>query len=112
MGDVTRPVVETGMRAGELVGLRTGDVDFDRSILHVSQSTWRGKIQTPKSERAVLCFALSPRILAHLAECCKTWRPNEANLLFAMRNGTPWDANLLVKRKLYALLDSLQIERV
>ena len=32
-------------------------------------------------------------------------------LLFATRNGTPWDANLLVKRKLYPLLDSLDIER-
>ena len=32
-------------------------------------------------------------------------------LLFATRNGTPWDANLLVKRKLYPLLDSLGIER-
>jgi len=27
------------------------------------------------------------------------------------RNGTPWDANLVVKRKLYPLLDSLGIER-
>jgi len=32
-------------------------------------------------------------------------------LLFATRNGTPWDANLLGKRKLYPLLDSLGIER-
>jgi len=38
-------------------------------------------------------------------------RPNEKGLLFATRNGTPWDANLLVKRKLYPLLDSLGIER-
>ena len=39
------------------------------------------------------------------------WKPNERGLVFATRNGTPWDANLLVKRKLYALLDSLGIER-
>jgi hypothetical protein len=32
-------------------------------------------------------------------------------LLFATRNGTPWDANLLVKRKLYPLVDFLGIER-
>ena len=38
-------------------------------------------------------------------------KPNEKGLLFATRNGTPWDANLLVKRKLYLLLDSLGIER-
>ena len=44
-------------------------------------------------------------------EYLKRWTPNEKGLLFATRNGTPWDANLLVKRKLYPLLDSLGIER-
>ena len=57
------------------------------------------------------CIALSPGLLAHLAEYVKAWRPNEKGLLFTTRNGTPWDANLLVKRKLYPLLDSLGIER-
>jgi integrase len=102
--------VETGMRAGELCGLRLCDIDFPGSTLSVSQSSWRGKIQSPKSESAVRRFALSPGLLAHLAEYVKTWRPNEKGLLFATSNGTPWDANLLVKRKLYPLLDSLQIE--
>jgi integrase len=103
--------VETGMRAGELCGLRISDIDFDRSRLAVCQSAWRGKIQSPKSESAVRCFALSLRLLAHLADYCKGWRPNEKGLLFATRNGTPWDANLFVKRKLHPLLDSLGIER-
>jgi integrase len=101
---------ETGMRAGELCGLRTCDIDFHGSVLSVCQSSWRGKIQSPKSESAVRRFALSRGLLAHLAEYVKTWRPNEKGLLFATRNGTPWDANLLVKRKLYPLLDSLGIE--
>jgi len=103
--------VETGMRAGELCGLRVCDIDFHGHALSVCQSAWRGKIQSPKSESAVRRFALSPGLLAHLAEDCKTLRPNEKGLLFATRNGTPWDANLLVKRKLYPLLDSLGIER-
>jgi integrase len=103
--------VETGMRAGELCGLRICDIDFDRSVVYVRQSAWRGKIQTPKSENAFRSFALSPGLLAHLAGYCSASRPNERGLLFATRNGTPWDANLLVKRKLYPLLDSLGIER-
>ena len=57
------------------------------------------------------CFALSSGLLAHLGEYIKSMRPNEKDLLFATRNGTPWDANLLVKRKLYPLLDALGIER-
>lgn len=103
--------VETGMRAGELCGLRGSDFDLRRGLVSIRQSVWRGKFQSPKSENAVRCFALSPRLLAHIVDCLKRWKPNERGLLFATRNGTPWDANLLVKRKLYPLLDSLGIER-
>src|SRR6266436_1702140 len=103
--------VETGMRAGELCGLRVCDFDLERGLVSVRQSVWRGKVQSPKSENAIRCFALSPRLLAHIADSLKRWKPNEKGLFFATRNGTPWDANLLVKRKLYPLLDSLGIER-
>ncbi len=103
--------LETGMRAGELCGLRVNDFDFERGLVSVKQSVWRGKFQSPKSENAVRCFTLSRTLLDHVANCLKQWRPNERGLLFATRNGTPWDANLLVKRKLYPLLDSLGIER-
>jgi len=103
--------VETGMRAGELCGLRINDFDLERCLVSVRQSVWRGKFQSPKSENAVRCFALSPRLVGHVEGFLTTSKPNERGLLFATRNGTPWDANLLVKRKLYPLLDSLGIER-
>jgi integrase len=101
---------ETGMRAGELSGLRVDDLDLENGVLHVCQSAWRGRLQEPKTENAVRAFALSPQLVAHLKERLRGWRPNEKRLLFATRNGTPWDANLLVKRKLRPLLSSLGIE--
>src|SRR5262249_35143568 len=102
---------ESGMGAGEACGLTIGDIDFDRAVVYVRQSAWRGKIQSPKSAAAVRSFAKSAGLLDHLAAYCRAARPNERGLLFATRNGTPWDANLLVKRKLYPLLDSLRVER-
>jgi integrase len=103
--------LETGMRAGELCGLRVVDFDLERGLVRVCQSVWRGKFQSPKSENAIRCFALSPRLLGHIAECIKRLRPNERGLLFATRNGTPWDSNLVLKRKLYPMLASLGIDR-
>jgi integrase len=103
--------VETGMRAGELCGLRVGDFNLERGLVGVRQSVWRGKVQSPKSESAMRCFALSPRLLAHVADFLKLWKPNEGGFIFATRNGTPWDGNLLVKRKLYSLLDSFRARR-
>lgn len=99
------------MRAGELCALRVSDFHWERGLVSVRQSVWRGQFQSPKSENAVRCFALSPRLLAHIVDYLKRWTPNERGSLFATRNGTPWDANLLVKRKLYPLLDSLGIGR-
>jgi integrase len=43
----------TGMRAGELCGLRIGDVRFDSLQIMVVQSSWNGKIQSPKSANAI-----------------------------------------------------------
>ena len=100
---------ETGMRAGELTGLRTDDLDLERGLLHVRQSAWRGKIQSPKTENAYRAFSLSPQLCEHLTLYLRALRPNEARLLFATRNGTPWDSNLVVKRKLRPLLRSLGI---
>jgi integrase len=37
------------------------------------------------------------------------WHPNERRLLFATRTGTPWDQNLLLKRKFKPLLRALGV---
>lgn len=105
-----RLAAETGLRAGELCGLRIEDVDYKLGVLHVRQSVWRGKVQTPKTENAHRVVDLSPQLLEHLKEYRATWRPNPCGLLFATRNGTPWDANLIVKRKLRPLLNALGIK--
>jgi len=45
--------VETGMRAGELCGLRVCDVDPSRKLVRVRQAVWRGQVQTPKTKNAI-----------------------------------------------------------
>jgi integrase len=45
--------VETGMRAGELRGLRVIDVDPFKRLVRVRQAVWRGKVQTPKTKNAI-----------------------------------------------------------
>jgi integrase len=102
---------ESAMRGGELCGLQIGDFDFERGLVRVNRSVWRGKIQSTKSEHPDRCFALSPQLVHHLTEYLKRWTPNEKGWVFATRNGTPWDQNLVVKRKLQPLLNSLGIKR-
>jgi integrase len=100
---------ETGMRSGEICGLRVDDVDLDRRLVSVQQSVWHGKVQTPKTETAFRGFALSPTLVDQLRTFLLQWRPNAHGLLFSTRTGSPWDSNLLVKRKLKPLLEKLGI---
>ncbi len=52
---------------------------------------------------------LSPQACTHLRRFLKSWHPNACRLLFATRNGTPWDQNLLLKRKFRPLFRALGI---
>lgn len=100
---------ETGLRAGELCGITLDDLDLERRLLFVRQSAWRGKLGDPKTETSIRAVKLSAQACEQLSGFLKSWRPNERRLLFATRNGTPWDANLLLKRKFKPLLDTLGI---
>jgi hypothetical protein len=51
-----------------------------------------GEISIAEERNAVRTLALSHRLLAHIVEYLKRSTPNERGLLFATRNGTPWDA--------------------
>ena len=95
---------ETGLRAGELCGVRWRDIGTD--ALYVKQSVWRGKTQTTKSKAANRPIALSPHLAAHLS----LRREADSNLLiFRTKKETPWDHNLVRKRKLYPLCRKLGI---
>jgi integrase len=102
-------LAETGLRPGELCGLTVGDLDLERGILQVSQSAWRGQLGEPKTHNAIRVIELSPQARMHLAKFLYSWNPNSLGLLFATRNGTPWDQNLILKRKFKPLLKSLGI---
>ncbi|MGA8012204.1 MAG: site-specific integrase [Candidatus Acidiferrales bacterium] len=100
---------ETGLRAGELCGLTVDDVNLELGALQVRQSSWRGKLSDPKTNESIRVIELSPQACTHLGVFLESWHPNPGRLLFASRNGTPWDQNLLLKRKFRPLLRSLGI---
>jgi integrase len=101
---------ETAMRSGELCGLRVDALDLERRIVCVKQSVWHGRIQDPKSDAAIRSMALSTQLVDQLRELLQTWRPNDLQLIFATSRGTPWDAGLVVRRKLRPLLRLLGIQ--
>ncbi|WP_162601306.1 tyrosine-type recombinase/integrase [Occallatibacter savannae] len=60
----------TGIRRGELVGLKWADLDFNERLLHVSRSVWHnieGDTKTPASRRSLPLHAV-------IVDLLKAWR--------------------------------------
>src|SRR6266581_4800858 len=56
-------LAETGIRGGEICGLRVADLDLENAVIYVRQSVWRGKIQTVKSKKGNRRFPISPELV-------------------------------------------------
>src|SRR5436309_8128153 len=75
-------LAETGIRGGEICGLRIDDLDLGSGIIQVGQSVWRGQLQTVKSRKGNRRFAISMELVPHLRIFLRSWRPNALGLLF------------------------------
>ena len=101
----------TGLRAGEVLALQRNDLDFERGLIHVRRSAWYGRVQSVKTKTSRAPVAM-PAVLAEmLRQHLAKWTVHAQGLLFATRKGTPHSANKVVQRKLWPVLDVLQIPR-
>jgi integrase len=104
-------LAETGVRAGEIGALPATNLLLDQGAIRIAQSVWHGKIQTVKSKKGNRICEISPLLVEHLRGYIRASRPNRFGLLFATRNGTPWDTDTVRKRKFHPLLQKLGIVR-
>ena len=93
-------LAHTGLRIGEMLGLRWGDVHLDDDPgLTVDDQVYQGERKQLKTANAYRTIPLSPgmaRALAGWRE--RTSHPEEADPLFASDAGTPLDYSNLYKR--------------
>ncbi len=87
--------VMTGMRRGELLGLKWEDVDFEGNRIHVRRALWRGKFVTPKSKRSRRAIDMTRTVKEALARLPSRFR---GELVFCAENGTPIDPENFTKR--------------
>ena len=101
----------TGLRAGELLALQIDDLDFERKLIQIRRSVWRGRIQTVKSKASRASVAMPDVLSLILKVYLKSWRENPMKLLFINRRGRPYNATKVVQKALWPVLDKLKIER-
>lgn len=92
--------VLTGLRIGEMLGLRWKDVRFDSREIRIEQAWYRGSFGTPKTKASKRTIPLPDAVHVPLMRIRgKQKSQTEDSLVFQTRNGTPYsDTNLLHKQ--------------
>jgi len=104
-------LAETGIRTGELAGLKLEGIDWKDGTICIDQSAWQGKLQTPKSVKAVRKFAISSDLVQRLRDYQRDhWRRNELGLVFASQEGNPLSMDNFRNRVLNPILKELKID--
>ena len=101
----------TGMRRGELMGLRWGDVDWHQGRIYVRQTLFKqtrreagqGAVPwlflTPKSRTSKRAIVMSPALKDALELHRLTCPASPHDLVFCQSTGAPMDAELMVRRE-------------
>ena len=101
--------MSTGLRLGEVLGLRVKDVDLRASVLHVranrqriydpKTNTYPVREQTPKTQKSCRSIPLHPALKNALAHYLKNMgNPDKEKPLIANRQGKAYDARTLQRR--------------
>ena len=106
-------VALTGLRAGELLGLKWKHVGLEDGELRVEQSLWNKQIVTPKtrsSKDSVWFNVKLTQILAKHRENSAHTAPDD--FVFCGPDGAPLNPDVLRRDVLYPALDRLRIPRI
>ena len=104
--------LKTGMRQGELIALRWGDVDLDDAVVRVRSSYTGGALGTPKNRER-----RDVDLISDVVELLGRWRDEHVasfdELVFPSENGVSFlSAAVLLRRHLYPAMAAAEIQRV
>jgi len=89
----------SGMRQGEILGLKWTDVDWFNCQVHVRRTFNHGRFHEPKSETSHRSIDLGPTVIKSLKEWKVACPPTDLDLVFPNKSGKPYDARNLVNRE-------------
>ena len=118
----------TGMRRGELLGLQWGDIDWHNSRIHVRRTLYchnkselaernesekdKWRFSSPKTKKSVRAIEMSPRLKGALEMYRLQCPASPQDLVFCTGDGTPMDAQNMVKRQFLPALSRAGLRRI
>ena len=104
----------TGLRAGEMLGMKVSDLDFTRKVIHVRRSvdSRTKKEQSTKSRGSASDVPMPPELEKRLQDFLRNhYRENPSGYVFANRNGNSYSVGKVTEYGLWPVQKALNIER-
>ena len=104
----------TGLRAGEMLGLKVADLDFNHKVIHIRRSvdSRTKKEQSTKSKGSTSDVPMPPALEKRLKDfLLKNYRENPNGYLFANRNGNCYSVGKVTEYGLWPVQKALNIDR-
>jgi integrase len=111
-GTILAVTAVLGLRIGETLALRVGDIDFAKHVIHIRQSVDAATRipQAVKSQASSADVPMPSQLAARLRALVEK-HDGKSELLFVNRRGRPFSANKLREKQLHPLLVKLGIPR-
>jgi len=101
--------VLTGMRRGELLGLKWEEIDFEGNRIHVRRALWRGKFVTPKSRRSRRAIDMGPTLKGALGRLLSRFK---GEMVFTSPTGEVIDPDNFSSRDWTRVLRRSKLQRI
>ena len=102
----------TGMRQGELLGLKWEDVEWESKQIHVQRTFTRGRFFATKTKTSNRRIDLGPTVMTDLKKWKLASGKNDLGLVFCNEAGGPIDHHNLVRRHFFPALKAANLPRV
>ncbi len=97
-------IAVTGMRVSELLGLQRPDVDFERRLIRIQRTFYRGGFSPPKTQASERVIPIGDGLLSVLKQHRGKVRDSALALVFPNADGKPYEAANLLRRVLHPVL--------
>jgi len=97
-------IAVTGMRVSELLALQWPDIDFDRRLIHIRRTFYRGKFGLPKTPTSERVIPMGERLFLALQQHKQNVRKSALALVFPNADGKPFEAANILRRLLHPAL--------
>jgi len=104
--------VLTGMRQGEILGLKWDDIDWTTGQAQVKRTFNYKRFYEPKSKTSKRKIDLAPQLIAQLKEWQLACPPNNLDLVFPNGEGKPIDASNLIHRIFSPALKKAKLPKI